>query len=365
MEQRLRFARTKDDVALPYWAHGEGPPLIHMPWLPWSHVQREWQSNEIRPWLEAIGAGRTLIRYDGRGTGLADRSVVDFSLEAQVNDLECIADTLKLERFLLLGVYHAGPAALLYAARHPDRLAGLVLWGTYARNQDYYASERVKAIRDLLNDWELYTETGAHAFVGWGESAAAHEIAAFMREASSSELTRQFFAEMREVDYSGLLSQIAVPTLVIHPRLFPLLDPELARRIAVGIEGARLVFVEGEPLAPTRADLAAVIAAIEEFTAQIEEDAGAPASGSGSAEQSTAAAGTAAEPSSRTAAHNLTKRELEILLLVAKGQSNRDVAEHLVLSPRTVERHIENIFTKINVHNRSQATAYALSNGLG
>ena len=360
MEQRLRFARTTDNVALPYWVHGDGPPLIHMPWLPWSHVQLEWQSDEVRPWLEGLGTGRTLIRYDGRGTGLADRTVVDFSLEAQVRDLECIVEATDVDRFLLLSGYHAGPAALLYAARHPERLAGLLLWGTYARSADYYASERVNAIRDLLSDWELYTETGAHVFVGWEQSAAAHEIAFLMRESSSPELTGQFFAEMRDVDCSGLLSQISTPTLVMHPRRFPLLDPELPRRIAAAIAGARLVFVEGESMAPTRADMPAVIGAIDDFTSQLPDfetkgshdirpDAGA-------------VAGQPAVPP--TLAHGLTKRELEILSLVAQGQSNRDVADRLVLSPRTVERHIENIFGKINVHNRSQATAYALGNRL-
>ena len=178
-----------------------------------------------------------------------------------------------------------------------------------------------------------------------------------MRESSSPELTRQFFAEMREVDCTSLLSQISTPTLVMHPRRFPLLDPELARQIAATIDGARLVFVDSESLAPTRANLAAVQKAIEEFTAQIDEGEGALAEGIGTAADRSGAA-------SREAARNLTKRELEILLLVAQGKSNRDVAEALVLSPRTVERHIENIFVKINVHNRSQATAYALSNGL-
>ena len=362
MEQRIRFARTKDDVAIPYWAYGEGPPLIHMPWLPWSHVQLEWQSDEVRPWLDGIGAGRTLIRYDGRGTGLADRTEVNFSLDAQVKDLECIVETLGLKRFLLQGGYHAGPAALQYAARHPDKLAGLVLWGTYARSADYYASERVNAIRDLLNDWELYTETGAHAFVGWTEATAAHEIASLLRESSSPELTHQFFGEMRNVDCTSLLPQITTPTLVLHPRRFPLLEPELARRIAAGIDGARLVFVESESLAPTRADLTAVRQAIEEFTAQIDEDSDAasdavarPAATERSIPAATAATGVAS-PKAGEAARNLTKRELEILLLVAQGKSNRDVADELVLSPRTVERHIENIFDKINVHNRSQAT---------
>jgi DNA-binding CsgD family transcriptional regulator len=56
----------------------------------------------------------------------------------------------------------------------------------------------------------------------------------------------------------------------------------------------------------------------------------------------------------------LTDRELEILRLIANGRSNRQVAEDLFLSARTVERHVANIYRKIDVHNRAEATAYAL-----
>jgi DNA-binding CsgD family transcriptional regulator len=56
----------------------------------------------------------------------------------------------------------------------------------------------------------------------------------------------------------------------------------------------------------------------------------------------------------------LTERELEVLRLIAIGLSNRQVAEELFLSSRTVERHVANIYRKIDVHNRAEATAYAL-----
>lgn len=55
----------------------------------------------------------------------------------------------------------------------------------------------------------------------------------------------------------------------------------------------------------------------------------------------------------------LTPREVEVLRLVATGASNRDIAEHLVLSERTVARHVANIFVKIGVSARAAATAYA------
>lgn len=60
----------------------------------------------------------------------------------------------------------------------------------------------------------------------------------------------------------------------------------------------------------------------------------------------------------------LTARELEVLRLVASGQSNHDIASTLFLSEKTVARHISNIFTKIDVHSRTAAAAYAFENRL-
>ena len=55
----------------------------------------------------------------------------------------------------------------------------------------------------------------------------------------------------------------------------------------------------------------------------------------------------------------LTPREVEILCLLGDGFSNRQLAEHLYISIRTIERHITNIYRKIDIHNRSDAAAYA------
>ena len=60
----------------------------------------------------------------------------------------------------------------------------------------------------------------------------------------------------------------------------------------------------------------------------------------------------------------VTARELEVLRLVAAGKRNREIAEALSISERTVERHLGNIFTKLHVPNRAAATAYAYDRGL-
>ena len=63
-------------------------------------------------------------------------------------------------------------------------------------------------------------------------------------------------------------------------------------------------------------------------------------------------------------APKLTERETEVLRLVAKGLTAKQVAERLVLSHRTVENHVQNTLTKLQLHNRSQLVRYALEQGL-
>ena len=60
----------------------------------------------------------------------------------------------------------------------------------------------------------------------------------------------------------------------------------------------------------------------------------------------------------------MTDREVEVLRLVAKGCTNRDIASMLFISERTVHRHLSNIFTKLGVSSRTAATAYAFEHGL-
>jgi DNA-binding NarL/FixJ family response regulator len=72
----------------------------------------------------------------------------------------------------------------------------------------------------------------------------------------------------------------------------------------------------------------------------------------------------AAEPGAAAASAGLTRRELEVLRLIAGGRSNRQIANELFLSERTVARHVSNILGKLGLANRSAATAFAFEHGL-
>jgi DNA-binding NarL/FixJ family response regulator len=60
----------------------------------------------------------------------------------------------------------------------------------------------------------------------------------------------------------------------------------------------------------------------------------------------------------------LSEREVEVLRLVARGHTNQQIADELILSHKTVARHMSNVFVKIDVDNRAAATAYVFERGL-
>ena len=66
----------------------------------------------------------------------------------------------------------------------------------------------------------------------------------------------------------------------------------------------------------------------------------------------------------RTLPAGLTEREVEVLQLIARGRTNRDVADQLYISPKTVGRHIENIYNKIGVSTRAGAAIFAMEHRL-
>ena len=66
----------------------------------------------------------------------------------------------------------------------------------------------------------------------------------------------------------------------------------------------------------------------------------------------------------RRPGHDLTPREVEVLRLVAAGESNAEIAARLGVTINTVERHVVNVYRKIDARGRADATAFAIRNGL-
>ena len=266
MEPRIQYAQTKDGVSIAHYSLGEGMPLVIMPNIPFAHIQLEWQAAEYREWNEHMVQRRRLIRYDSRGQGLSDRDVTEYSLDAYLLDLQAVVGRLDLESFALFAPLHSGPVGIAYAARHPERVARLILWFAYARSSDYLRSAQLKTLRGLISqDFQLYTEAVAHAVLGWSAGEPARRFAALMRESTTPEAAQAAFDATLDFDVSPLLPEIKCPTLVMHRREYPLVAVDIASRLASRIPNARLAVLEGTSAAPWLGDTEGVLAVIDEF----------------------------------------------------------------------------------------------------
>jgi pimeloyl-ACP methyl ester carboxylesterase/DNA-binding CsgD family transcriptional regulator len=356
MDPHIRYAPTPDGVSIAFWTLGGGAPLVYMAGGPWSHVEL-WDIPECRRWYERLAQKRMLVRYDVRGTGWSEREVSDYSLDALVADVEAVVDRLGLDRFEMFGAFDAGPVAIAYAARHPERISSLILWCSWARSSDI-RSPRIRAWLGLLDqDWELMTDTCAHLALGWPAGEVGRHAAQRLRESVTPEAARAALEAMGRFDVTSLLPKVEAPTLVLHRSDIPWLPVDIARELASRIPDARLTVVEGESTAPYLGDTEAVASTIDEFL------------GEGGEEQAARwAVGLGTEPEKSHAARaypdGLTAREVEVLRRLAGGKTNNEIAEELYVSVRTVERHVANIYAKVGTRGRANATAYALTHHL-
>ena len=324
---------------------GNGLPLVHTPPFPLGHLAAEWQNPGNRHYSKGLADGLTLVRYDGRGSGLSDRDVTDFSQSARLLDIDAVADNLSLERFALMGFGHAGAAAIEYAASRPDRVSHLILWHSYSKSADVASLPRIQAARSLiLRDFDSFSELEGYRVTGYQGGAAARWYADYVKQSVTPEGLVAAYDSIMHLDVSAMLPQVQAPTLVMARRASEVLPMEVARELTASIPDARLVTFEGTGVIPFP-DIAEEFArAIREFILE------------------TPPARAEATPAASRVA--LTPREAEILVLIARGQSSSEISRALSLSIRTVGRHITNIYGKIGARTRADATAYAIRNRL-
>ena len=251
MEQQVAFCTTSDGVSIAYATSGEGTPVVRV--LGWfTHLELEGKFPVWRGVHEGLAANHLLVRYDGRGMGLSDRGVKDFSLDAKVRDLETVVDALNLQHFGLLGTSEGGPTAIAYTARHPERVSHLILYGSFAglQTSSPEEGERIQAMLTLRRH-------------GWGQDNPAIRqmmTGLFIPDANAEQI--RWFNEMQKVsatpeDVVGLFSvgltirvrellpAIKAPTLVIHRRGDGAVPFDRGRELAASIPGARFLPLEG------------------------------------------------------------------------------------------------------------------------
>ena len=351
---RISYARSADGVSVAFTVVGAGPAVVFVPWVPFSNLRMEWQNPRLNRVFEQLARRLTLVHYDGRGTGHSQRDVTDLSLEAMVSDLEAVIDRAGLAEVGLLGQYNSCPHAIAYAARHPERVRRMVLFAGSARGWNAMSARQTQALLSLIEqDWDLFADTAAHQRMGWSAGEAGRAIADGIRGAVTPQIARATMQAASAADVTEQLPRVAARTLVLHPRDMTQIPIDVARSLAMDLPRGRLVMLEGAQPVLFTEDSDGVVSMLADFFSDGIEPAAAPTVVSGAA-----GGHTMAPPD------GLSRRELEVLRLVAAGESNSQIARRLGLSTHTVERHVANLYRKIGARGRADATAYALRNGL-
>jgi DNA-binding CsgD family transcriptional regulator/pimeloyl-ACP methyl ester carboxylesterase len=323
----VQYVKTSDGYNVAYAVSGQGTPIIFLPGAN-NHLRLAWEYPRLQDWVEGLSQRFQLVQLDPRGSGMSTRGLEKLEREDYQRDVEAVVARLRLDRFVFVAMSVGVEIAIAYALNHPEQVVATVL-GT--SNLTRWST----ALFDLLpeQDWDAFLYSLAPRDRSREERDRIVEL---NRQAIDQ---HDYLIRSRLVnqpyDREGRTSRLRTPTLVLHSRDYPHAPVEQGMKRAQ-LSGGRLVLIDGSDV---WGDAGQGIRAIESFLSELERPG-------------------AHEPQRL---EHLSTREREVLRLLAAGRSNQEIADELVISVRTVERHINHIYAKLGVRNRAQATAYAVS----
>jgi class 3 adenylate cyclase len=276
VQPETRYAKN-GDLNIAYQVLGEGPfDLVLVPGFV-SNVDAAWMDPGFTRFLRGLASFSRLIIFDKRGTGLSDPVAGVPTLEDRMDDVRAVMDAAGSERAAFFGLSEGGPMSILFAATHPERTTGLVLYGTFAVGplvaDDNPGGPRWAEVDTWINDaidhWgegrtlPFFNPSVADDPVfrrGWGR---------FERAALSPGMARALWQMVRHIDVRRVLPTIRVPTLVIR-RSGDFMPLPLHRQLAETVPGAQYVELEGDHI-PNTGDIEAIVDEVRAFLTGVRE----------------------------------------------------------------------------------------------
>ena len=319
-----------------YSTCGAGPSLLcDSGWI--TDLRGQLELFSYSAFVERLAERFTVIRYDKPGCGLSDRDGVDLSLDGQVTAALAVADAVGAERFSLFGASQGAQVAAVIAARQPERVEALAVYGMCANGSDLAPVEVRKSLVALVRaHWGLGLKAMTGVFVTDPTAQDLAGLTEFQRASASAEVAARLLEVYYDTDIRALLPAIRARTAVLHREGDEGTKFELGRKVAALIPGATLIPLPGSSHLFYHGDWLTVLEATLSFLY---------------------------EPAS--AGPQLTDRELEVAALVAEGLTNQAIARRLSIAPRTAEAHVENIRRKLEVRSRAQIAAWVTEHRLG
>lgn len=351
MRQSIHFATSFDNTRIAWAVAGSGPALVRAPtWL--SHIEYDGQSPMSRHWITEFTRSHTLMRIDSRGIGMSEWDVEDLSFDAVVRDVETAVDAAGLQDFAMVGNSGGAAVAIAYAARHPERVSRLFLWGSYCRGslrrgeptpQQLESAQMLRKLAEIGwgGDEPTFRQVFASLLVPGATKEQWQWFTDRMRLSCTGRNAARFLAMMEQIDVQAQARQVRCPTLVLHSRHEARNPYEEGKLTAALIPNAEFVPLNSvnHILLPDEPAWQQLVTEFRRFVP--------------------------GQPSGHDTFVELSNRERQVLELIARGLDNDGIALALRRSAKTVGNHITHIFAKTGVSGRAQAIVRAREAGYG
>lgn len=268
------------DLSIAYQITGAGPvDLVYVSgWV--SNLDVSWEHPVYARFLHRLGRLARVIRFDKRGTGLSDRNVGYPTLEQRMDDVRAVMDAAGSQRAVLFGTSEGGNLCMLFAATYPERTAGLILYGAFARGlwaKDYPWAKTITQVEaelaEIERDWGSAFDLSNGAPSLADDPTARNWFAAYFRQSASPQDAIVLWRWSTEIDMRPILPAIRVPTLVIHRSGDRWVKIDEGRYLGKHIAGARFVELPGDDHIIWAGDTEGVFCQIEAQLLQLDTHA--------------------------------------------------------------------------------------------
>ncbi|HEY6629068.1 MAG TPA: alpha/beta fold hydrolase [Acidimicrobiia bacterium] len=265
-----RYAKS-GDISIAYQTIGNGPDLIFCSGL-FSNVDVMWEEPHWEHLLGRMASFSRLTVFDMRGIGQSDRGSEAPILERQRDDLGAVMDAVGVEDAIIFGVARAASMSTLFAATHPQRTEGLILYAPTAKrvaSSDFSVGISAEEQASFLDRFVREVGTGKNLSIQ--APSLAHDErfvkwwARFERLVATPAAYRELGQILTDLDIRDVLPAIQVPTLVLHREGDLIVPRDQARFVADQIAGARYVELPGVDHLPIAGDSDAILDVVEEF----------------------------------------------------------------------------------------------------
>jgi len=339
VEQRLGETSLDDGTTVRYAVVGSGPVAIYVPgWV--SHLELSWALPPEREFCEGLAEGRTLVRYDRPGCGMSGPTSRTDVVELEMEVLYAISTACRAERFDLIGSSFGAPLAVKWAARYPSSVNRLVLYGGWVDGRDLTEPAFRDHVLGLVDEhWGFASDVLTEIFAPDANAGLRASFSKYQRESATASMAHHLLAACYEIDITDDLHRVVAPTSVIHRRNDRAVPLAQGQRLASGIDGATMTVLDGRSHISFAGDTRSLLTAMRHGLGLPTLDSRTPPV--------------------------LTPRQNEVAALVAKGWSNREIADELVITERSAESHVERIRARLGFRSRAQIAAWYVATNAG